>query len=544
MTRVGQQSGGADLRGGRLAAAMLLAMIALPLPGAAQQGSGAPLSAIDWLQQALEAPMPQPPWPDGPGVSDSREGSAATALLPDTTLTIPSSAVVTASLSGDARDVAGLFTAERAGLPRDLWAAIPRSEVIAAIAELPTDTLPSAMRLTLRLLLAEFAPPLDDMPDSRDALLTARLDKLIALGALEQAGQLIAAVPDTGAALDARAFDIALLLGEEDRACAQMQGRIAPDIGHAAQVFCMARRGEWQAAHASLMVARSLRLIPEPEAGLLARFLEEEEAEAPPPPPQQTTPLGWRIMEALGDPVTTAGLPVAYAHADLRGTSGWRAQLDAAERLTRAGVLQSNRLHGLYTQRRAAASGGLWERVRAVQALERAAARGDTDVVAEVLITAWPLFVAVELEVAFAETHAAALANLPLTGHAGEIQWNLLVLAQEDPARAAELMPEGGVGPLVMALIEERELPAVARAPMAQAIRDGFSAATPPEDVQTQIDAGATGMVLRGALGALAQAAVGDVQAANAGLQGLRALGLDAVARQVAIELLLLERRG
>ena len=249
-------------------------------------------------------------------------------------------------------------------------------------------------------------------------------------------------------------------------------------------------------------------------------------------------------MEALGDPVTTAGLPVAYAHADLRGTSGWRAQLDAAERLTRAGVLQSNRLHGLYTQRRAAASGGLWERVRAVQALERAAARGDTDVVAEVLITAWPLFVAVELEVAFAETHAAALANLRLTGHAGEIQWNLLVLAQENPARAAELMPEGGVGPLVMALIEERELPAVARAPMAQAIRDGFSAATPPDDVQTQIDAGATGMVLHGALGALAQAAVGDVQAANAGLQGLRALGLDAVARQVAIELLLLERRG
>lgn len=511
-----------------------LALLLAGLPAASQSSSGAPLSAIDWLQQALEAPLPQTPLPEE-------------ALLPELQQdapTVPVTEVVTAPLASDMLDVTGLFTAERAGLPRDLWASSPRSEVIAAIAALPTDTLPSATRLTLRLLLAEFAPPMDDMPDSRDALLAARIDKLVALGALEQAGQLLAAIPEPSAALAARGFDIALLLGEEDRACAQMRGRITAAQSHAAQIFCRARGGDWQGAHSMLMVVRSLALIPEAEAALLARFLEEEEEDLAPTAPPQITALGWRIMEALGDPVTTSGLPVAYAHADLRGTSGWRAQLDAAERLTRAGVLQPNRLHGLYTQRRAAASGGLWERVRAVQALERAKSAGDPTAVAAALQDAWPLFVEVELETAFAQTYAASLAGLPLTGTAGEILWKLLVLAQEDPARAAELAPASGQGPLVMALVTGAALPLQGATTLATALRNAFANEAPPADVQARLDAGAAGLVLLDALGLLAHAALGDVQAASDAVHSLRALGLEDAARQSAIELLLLERRG
>lgn len=502
---------------------------------AAQASDGAPLSAIDWLQRALEAPMAPTEGPVGTLLPDETD-----ARLPATHFT----PIETELLEGAGLSSTGIFTAERIGLPRDLWGAATHSEVIAAIKTIPTDTVPSAARLALRLLLAEFALPRGDISGARDALFLARLDKLIELGALEQAQQLIEVASEASSAINARAFDIALLLGEEDRACAALSGLITTSYGHGAQIFCTARRGDWQAAYASLRVAQSLALVSETEALLLTRFLEEEEEEYPLPPPQETTPLGWRIMEALGDPVTTAGLPIAYAHADMRGTSGWRAQLEAAERLTRAGVMQPNRLHGLYSERRAAASGGLWDRVRLLQTLDRATTMKDSEAASAALVQAWPLFAAAELEAALAEMKAEALADLSLAPQASEILWKLALLSDDARPAAAALAPEGGLGRLVMALADGRDLPQTSSSPIAGAIvaafnAEGFSAAN-----EALLEAGKPGLLLLEGLALIAEAAAGDLNAATSGLQRLLAVGLEPFARQIAIELLLLERRG
>ena len=74
----------------------------------------------------------------------------------------------------------------------------------------------------------------------------------------------------------------------------------------------------------------------------------------------------------------TAGLPIAFAHADLRDTSGWKARLEAAERLARGrGRFRRPSSSRLYRERRPAASGGVWDRATAIQALDRALADGD-----------------------------------------------------------------------------------------------------------------------------------------------------------------------
>lgn len=513
----------------------MLAFALAPVPALAQE-DGSPLTAIDWLEHALGMPQPPAVSPEPPDA----QTDAPAPTLPDAYF----EAIAVSPLSGAEQDTTGLFTAERIGLPRELWGPTPMAEIADAIAALPADTLPSAARLGLRLLMAEFAPPADLSAATRGTLLLARVDKMVALGALEQASQLIEAAQDPTADLRARAFDIALLLGEEDRACAQMSGKITAQTGQAAQIFCMARRGDWQSAHSSLTVARSLGTIDPVEDTLLTRFLEEEEVEFTLPPPQEITPLAWRIMEALGDPVTTSGLPVAFSHADLRGVSGWRAQLDAAERLTRIEALQPNRLFGLYTERRAAASGGLWERVRAVQSLERAVATRDQAAISAELAAAWPLFTAAELEVAFAAIHAETLADLPLTGPATSILWTMLLLAQERVDRTAELAPDTTVARFVMALAKGASLPEIGNNDMARAIQIAFQDTPLPELVQSQIDEGALGLVLLGALDQISQAAAGDLHAATLALQRLRALGLDAAARQIAVEMLILDRRG
>lgn len=521
----------------RYGGAALLVCIALPL---AAQDTGRPQSAIGWLEEALA-------FPSQPGLADDLP---IPGLLPPEDELAEEPAITVAPLSAPQLDQIGLFAASRIGLPRDLWSGMPVAELISGLAALPTDTMPAALQLSYRLLLAEFDPPEQMPPETRGTILTARIDKLIAMGALETATQLLDAAPVQTGALNSRAFDIALLLGEEHRACAQMQGMISAEFGHALHIFCLARQGAWQAAHTTLDVAQSLGLLEPSEAQLLRRFLEEEEAEFLPAPPAELTPLGWRILEALGDPVPTSSLPVAYAHADLRGTSGWRAQLDAAERLTRAGVMPANRLLGLYAARRPAASGGVWERVRAVQLLDQALQQRDAARAANALSTAWPLFERVELEMAFAEIFAERLADIALEGdaEAQRIRWKLLMLTRTRLDRASEIQPDSDTARLVMALAAGDALPEVNGNSTAQAIRDAFDDAAGPANA-ANADAAAlperpAGAVMLDALSDIALAAAGDARAAQNGLAALRVLGLDSTARQIAIELLLLERRG
>lgn len=508
-------------------------VLALMIAASSAAAHDRPLSAIGWLEEALTIPLPPPVDPD----AVPPESFAPGTFTPEEISVTP--------LGGPQIDALGLFNPMRIGLPRSLWQGSPADQVIAGLSALPTDTTPSALQLGYRLLLAEFDPPLFTEAGQQGSILTARIDTLIAMGALEQASIVIEASPVQTAALNARAFDIALLLGEEDTACARMSGQMSMHQGHGAQIFCLARKGEWQSAFATLNTTRALGLLPETDAALLLRFLAEEDEDFPPPPPSSISPLAWRLLEALGEPVATSSLPVPFAYADLRGTSGWRAQLDAAERLTRAGVMQPNRLLGVYGQRRPAASGGIWERVQAVQGLDRALAQGDSSEIDAAILRAWPLFAAVELDVALAQMFADRLGQHEPGPEARTTLWAMLMLAQEHLARARTLAPDTPLATLVMGLANGGDLPAQAPSPMAEAILAAFATDTILNDTLTlHLSEGRQGLALLDALQMIAQAAGGDPLGARQGLHVLRTLGLDAAARQIAIELLLIERRG
>ena len=122
--------------------------------------------------------------------------------------------------------------------------------------------------------------------------------------------------------------------------------------------------GDWNAAALTLKTAEALGFVTGEQSALLERFLdpEIEDGAAPLPPPSRPSPLVWRMMEAIGEPMPTNTLPVAFAQADLRANAGWKQQIEAAERLARTGAVAPNRLLGLYTERRPAASGGVWDR--------------------------------------------------------------------------------------------------------------------------------------------------------------------------------------
>ncbi|WP_245999466.1 hypothetical protein [Paracoccus methylarcula] len=457
----------------------------------------APLSASDWLSGSVKGPPREssawrpgdipPPQIRGHGNPQPVAESGAVGEIEVT------------RLDGTNPDMAGTITARKAGLPKDLWQGSEVATISAQLAQSPAR-LPAMNALLRRILKAQLLPPADSRMH-QGQLFLARTDRLLDMGALDQAQALLFAVGHGDSEQFRRLFDIALLEGDESRACETMNNTpgIAPSFS--ARIFCLAHSGDWAAAAIGLNGADDLGLIDAGQAQLLTHFLHDSYVDSDEElvPSDRVTPLEFRIHEAIGQPLPTHPLPLAFAQSDLRANSGWKARLEAAERLARAGALPPARLREIYSEQEPAASGSVWERAARMQALEAAIAAGD---VAAALPRAFDAFRSAEM----ADVLAAMVAE-DLPADSGE--------------KAAEItgwlrLWQGLPGNDRIEIL--RELQGDPPAPPTDRKGEALLAA------MTDIDAGMDG----------------DLPRAARGIAMLRALGLDADADLAATQLTLL----
>jgi hypothetical protein len=502
---------------------------------AAAQSDDAPLSAIDWLSDSVATPAALPlPGAETPATPSA--GDISDNALPAAVSTLP--------LDAEPVKPIGLVSAEEAGLPADLWGASPAADISRRLMAEPLEMLPEMSALLEAVLLARLDPPVDAASDT--SLFLARIDRLLQRGLLDEAAALLALAPQTDPEVFRRTFDVALLTGTEDAACRTM--RETPEISptYPARIFCLARGGDWQAAALTLETAKALGILTEDEDHLLARFLDPElfEGVAPPRAPQRPTPLTYRLFEAIGEPQATEGLPIAFARADLRETSGWRARLLAAERLAVAGAYPGADLFRLYREQRPAASGGVWDRAAAVQALDRALAEGTHAEVAAALSPVWRAMQEMKLERLFAEEYGPRLPPGTLPPETQALAFRIGLMTPDFAAVATDHNP---------ATPEERFLVAIARglpatppttAPLLLAVRDGMTFDGVPPRYAEFVEQDRPGEGLLLAINEFSDGAFGDFPKVTEALAYLRHLGLETQARRAALELLVLERRG
>lgn len=503
-------------------------------PGLAEE----PLSAIDWLSQSVATPGGTVLPPDGSSPDATRPEAPVDAdgALPED--------ISTSALDAPSIDGAGLFSSAVTGLPRDLWGMGLEREIIAEIAAERQEPLPALQGLSMMLMLAEATPPVDSARNGQ--LLLARIDRLLSLGALEQAQALIDASGTMDPPVFRRAFDIALLTGQEDRGCEMMRALPALAPTFPARIFCLARSGDWNAAALTLRTGQALGQIGADEDALLSRFLDPDlyEGETVPPVPARVTPLTWRLFEAIGEPLSTRTLPLAFAHAELRETAGWKAQIEAAERLARVGAIPPNRLLGLYTERLPAASGGVWDRVDAVQRLDAALKAGDSAAVEKTLPAAWSAMTGAELEVPFALLFSDQLARFPLTGEAGRVAFDIGLLSPRYEAVARTHRPETPRTAFLIGLATGTIAGTVPQDSLGRAIAPAFLAPGVTPEFQTLLDQRRLGEGILIAMHQIERGLQGDLAQVTSGLAFLRHVGLEDVARRTALQLMLLERRG
>lgn len=493
-----------------------------------------PLSAIDWLSKSVTtaAVSPGARVPGGRAEPPIASGGA----LPED--------VAVSALDAPSPDGVGLLPADVTGLAHELWGMGRTDEVIAALTTTDAGDLPALRSLLLTLLLAEAEPPADATGDGR--LLTARVDRLLSLGALDQADAMMAASGSNSVALFRRAFDVALLTGNEDRACETLRAR--PNLSPTPQtrIFCLARSGDWDAAALTLRTGVALGQLNAQDEALMGRFLDPDlfEGEPPPDPPQPVTPLAWRMFEAIGEPLPTTTLPLAFAHAELGPNAGWKSQLEAVERLARAGVVAPNLLLGLYTERKPAASGGVWDRAAAFQDFDTAMTAGDPRAVAQALPIVWDQMIEAELEVPFAMLYGGALSKLPLTGDAACVAFRVGLLSPASAEIAAASQCADASAPYLAGIAQGDVAGIIPPDSTARAIAPAFRNPDPGPELRALLDEDRPGEAILAAINRISMALRGDQRGVSQGLSLLRVAGLERVARQAALELMILERRG
>lgn len=500
-----------------------LFLFCVPAAVLAQQ----PLSAIDWLNKAPDVSLPgtvllEPPVTKT-GLRPEIEAVPLDALTPPL----------------------GLVASNVTGLPVDLWKGSDPERLVQLIERINVRGSPAMQTLLFTLLLSESRAP--QGAQASEAMLLARLDRLMQLGAVDPTQALVQlAGPTDSRDRFQRWFDATLLTGDEDRACSALTAAPYLSDSYAAQIFCKARLGDWQSAALTLETTHALELLPPDELAVLDRFLSPDIFEGAPalPQPQRPDPLTFRLFETIGERLPTSSLPRAFATADLRDVAGWKAQLEAAERLTRIGALTPNHLLGLYTDRQPAASGGIWDRVRAVQRFETALNTGNEKAIGKALTTVWAAMREARLEVAFAELFSDQLAvqNFADPQIAG-LAWRIRLLAGAYET-ASQRPPDNSSRHTFLAALAQGD-PGRAIAPDAQtqAIADGFADNAPaPTEVQTLIDNGQLGEAILQTMNLFVQGARGNEADLTSALAAFRSVGLEDTSRRAALQLMLLGR--
>lgn len=506
-----------------LASATALILAPIIAVGAHAQSEAGPLSAIDWLSSVVENPEAYP------------EGEPAAVVNSAT-----SPAIQTSALGATSLDAVGLLTLSVAGLPADFWGNTSSGTLAKLIAGLRTD-LPSPLaRLLQTILLAELAPPVDSSPAAR--LFLARLDRLLKQGALDQAQALLDRAGSDKPALFARSFDISLLAADDVTACARVLEDAALNATPIAQVFCMMQAGDWQAAEETLTKARAAGDLTPAHSALLERFIAPEAAEgsAVLPVPERITPLVFRLHQAIGEPLGTATLPNAFAYAALAETSGWKARISAAERLARSKSIPDNKLLAIYSETTAAASGGLWDRVDAVQSLERAITAGDIAAIDTSLPLAMQNMRRAGLEPALANLFAQQLLEMALKGPTAQLALRLGLLSDRPKnVLSAPLYKAAPPDPLIAALVTGEFAGVEASDQTTDAVLQAFRAVSAGSEIDKLIEAGNYGQAVLEAITLLQDGAETAPDQIEQGITALRLAGFTDTARAMALSIAL-----
>jgi hypothetical protein len=315
------------------ASAFAFALIVAGLgPAAAQTGPPVRLGPPQRL-----TPAPPAPETHGPGTERPATDSAA-------------SGIQVAPLAALDPDWAGPLGPGEGGFEPGLWQGTPRALILELAPRLPVTTSPTLQSLERRLLLSNAQPA----PGDGGGFLGIRVDRLLAMGAVDEAQALLAVGPrrDSEAA-ERAAIELKLLAGDRDGACRDIGEGMRRRQGvwwERALVACQALAGQRDQAALGLGLLREQKAPPDPAFDTLVEAVGGRQAKLASLP--DASPLHLALLQAAkqpfpGDLATVKHPATLRTLASAEGVSPAQ-RLAAAQRAAAFGALPLDELRALY----------------------------------------------------------------------------------------------------------------------------------------------------------------------------------------------------
>ena len=330
---------------------MIRVCLLIVLVGASpiQAQNNTPISAIEWLSQPSLAPI-------------AEEKAPALETNPEK---IPAKIIIS-NLKANNDKKYGLIPQEISGIPENFWTEIDSDTLRQLLLSQPSSNLPSADDLLIRALLATTAGDTN--------VLLVRVETLVDRGAVQAAFSLIKQAQIENIQSFALFVKTALLTNNVEQICVRLNSARHLSSNDALKVYCHLHSGSWKTAEINYVTLKALGAFQPTTSKLLAASLNKEIKKnlvLPEVNLLTMTPLDFHLWNNIGQTVPTKNLPISFATLDLKKSSTWLEKIQAAERLSVTGSLPADMLLQTYNSGRVITSGGDWDRVRAVQALNR-----------------------------------------------------------------------------------------------------------------------------------------------------------------------------
>ena len=438
-------------------------------------------------------------------------------------------------------DAVGLIPSGVSGFPIDLWAGSQIETIRSKITNIETNLVPAALELFYFILLAEAKPPWNSKGEGK--LFLTRVDKLIEFGALEQANELMDRSGGKGKELDARRFDIALLTNTEHIPCSGIRTKTIDAPSYTHQIYCYVRLGEWKNAELVFEAAKTIGDFTSQEEQIVTIFLFPELALSIANQEfTQLTPLLFRMLKDSGFYNYHQDIKPSLAFHLKDSSPEWKTRIESLEKLVRSNSLPFETLLVGYTDSKPPSTDGVWERVRVVQALEDAISAQNTIEIKELFLFGYSLMESEGLSVNFTEYYLPRI--LPHIVEFGRISPNhyFPAILYSFPLEEMELMsPSNREENFIYSLRTGNLENATPSTPLQQGIISGLTELTPEDELSKMAKQGKFGEVVLDILTILQDVKQTSPNEIRRALAGLTSLGLQQMAREIAIQILVIE---
>ncbi|MXZ50078.1 MAG: hypothetical protein F4073_04290 [Rhodobacteraceae bacterium] len=438
-------------------------------------------------------------------------------------------------------DAVGLIPSGISGFPNNLWGSSRLEVIQSKISNIQNSLVPAALELFYVLLLAEANPTWDSSGEGE--LFLTRVDKLIELGALEHANELMDRSGGKGKELDIRRFDIALLTNTEHIPCSGIRNRTIEIPSYTHQIYCFVRLGEWKNAELLFEAAKTIGDFTSQEEQIVTIFLFPELALSIANQEfVQLTPLLFRMLKDSGFYFYHKDIEPSLAFHLKDSSPEWKSRIESLEKLVRSNSQPFESLLVAYTESKPSSTDGVWARVRLIQALENAIAEQDSIEIKELFLNGYFLMEREGLSVKYTEYFVPRI--IPHIVEFGRIapgHYSPAILFPFPPEDLEIMSPSTREENFLFSLRSGNLENATPSTPLQQGIISGLTETDLEDDLIVMANQGKFGEAVLDILAILQDVNQTSPNEIRRALVGLTALGLEQMAREISIQILVIE---